>query len=87
LPPLTHRWEYSLWPDGTLKEIAPTCELYTGFSRSDFLRNPDLYKGPCGTCEYRHVCGGQRGRAYGLTGDYLESDPACVLVSGSEEVQ
>jgi PAS domain S-box-containing protein len=42
LPPLTHRWEYSLWPDGTLKEIAPTCELYTGFSRSDFLRNPDL---------------------------------------------
>ncbi len=51
------------------------------------LRNPDMYKGPCGTCEYRHVCGGQRGRAYGLTGDYLESDPACVLVSGSEEVQ
>lgn len=51
------------------------------------LRNPDLYKGSCGTCKYRHVCGGQRGRAYGLTGDYLESDPACVLVSGSEEVQ
>lgn len=45
------------------------------------LRNPDKYKGVCGTCEYRHVCGGQRGRAYGLTGDYLESDPACVLVS------
>ena len=45
------------------------------------LRNPDKYKGVCGTCEYRDVCGGQRGRAYGLTGDYLESDPACVLVS------
>ena len=48
------------------------------------LRNPDKYKGMCGICEYRDVCGGQRGRAYGLTGDYLESDPACVLVSGSD---
>lgn len=45
------------------------------------LRNPDRYKGVCGFCEYRDVCGGQRGRAYGITGDYLESDPACVLVS------
>lgn len=42
------------------------------------LRNPDKLKGRCGVCEYRHVCGGQRGRAYGLTGDYLESDPACA---------
>jgi radical SAM protein len=45
------------------------------------LRNPDKYKGVCGACQYRDVCGGQRGRAYGITGDYLESDPACVLVS------
>jgi radical SAM protein len=42
------------------------------------LRNPELLKGKCGLCEYRHVCGGQRGRAYGLTGDYLASDPACA---------
>jgi radical SAM protein with 4Fe4S-binding SPASM domain len=44
------------------------------------LRNPEKLKGKCGLCEYRDVCGGQRGRAYGLTGDYLESDPACVYV-------
>lgn len=49
------------------------------------LRNPDKYKGTCGVCQYRDVCGGQRGRAYGLTGDPLESDPACVLVSGHME--
>ncbi len=49
------------------------------------LRNPDKYKGVCGTCEYRHVCGGQRGRAYGVTGDYLESDPACILVARAAE--
>jgi radical SAM protein with 4Fe4S-binding SPASM domain len=42
------------------------------------LRNPDLLKGKCKICGYRDVCGGQRGRAYGVTGDYLESDPGCV---------
>ena len=42
------------------------------------LRNPELLKGKCGLCEYREICGGQRGRAYGLTGDYLEGDPACA---------
>ncbi|NQS92393.1 MAG: TIGR04053 family radical SAM/SPASM domain-containing protein [Chloroflexi bacterium] len=42
------------------------------------LRDPNKLKGKCGICEYIDVCGGQRGRAYGLTGDYLETDPACV---------
>src|SRR6266498_1985791 len=49
-------------------------QLFTG------LRAPDKIKGRCGICEYRDVCGGQRGRAYGITGDYLESDPACVYI-------
>lgn len=44
------------------------------------LRSPEKIKGRCGICEYRDVCGGQRGRAYGLTGDYLESDPACSYI-------
>ena len=44
------------------------------------LRAPEKIKGRCGMCEFRDVCGGQRGRAYGLTGDYLESDPACAYV-------
>jgi radical SAM protein len=42
------------------------------------LRDPSKIKGKCGVCEYLDVCAGQRGRAYGLTGDYLESDPACL---------
>lgn len=42
------------------------------------LRDPSKLIGKCGICEYIDVCGGQRGRAYGLTGNYLESDPACV---------
>ena len=47
------------------------------------LRDPSKLKGVCGTCKFNDVCGGQRGRAYEITGDYLESDPACVLVSGN----
>lgn len=42
------------------------------------LRDPNMLKGRCGICEFRDVCGGQRGRAYGVTGDYLETDPACA---------
>ena len=42
------------------------------------LRDPAKLKGKCGICEYRDVCGGQRGRAFGILGDYLESDPACA---------
>ena len=44
------------------------------------LRNPDGYKGKCGKCEYRYICGGSRSRAYAITGDYLESEPYCVYV-------
>jgi len=42
------------------------------------LRNADLLKGKCGCCEFRNLCGGSRARAYGLTGDYLASDPLCA---------
>ncbi|WP_394235467.1 TIGR04053 family radical SAM/SPASM domain-containing protein [Niallia oryzisoli] len=44
------------------------------------LRNPDKYKGKCGQCEFRNVCGGSRSRAYAMTGDYLESEPYCVYI-------
>ena len=42
------------------------------------LRNKDKLKNNCGKCDYRYVCGGCRARAYGYTGDYLESDPGCI---------
>ncbi len=44
------------------------------------LRDVTKLKGRCGICDYRDVCGGQRGRAYGVTGDYLETDPACAYL-------
>lgn len=48
------------------------------------LRDASKLKGVCGTCEYKEICGGQRGRAYSLSGDYLASDPACILVNGKQ---
>ncbi|WP_018131597.1 TIGR04053 family radical SAM/SPASM domain-containing protein [Effusibacillus pohliae] len=42
------------------------------------LRNPDLYRGKCGVCPFRYVCGGSRARAFAVTGDYLASEPCCT---------
>ncbi len=55
-------------------------DVYRHSSLFSDLRSPQKLKGKCGVCEYREVCGGQRGRAYSLTGDYLESDPACAYM-------
>ncbi|MBN2139609.1 MAG: heme b synthase [Desulfovibrionaceae bacterium] len=41
------------------------------------LRNPKLYRGKCGRCEYERVCGGCRARAQTMRGHYLEEEPLC----------
>ena len=52
-------------------------DVYRNHAMFKALRDPDQLKGKCRVCQYRVICGGQRGRAYAITGDYLESDPAC----------
>jgi radical SAM protein len=47
------------------------------------LRDPDRFKGRCGACEYRHVCGGSRARAYAVAGDFLAEEPDCVYIPKS----
>jgi AdoMet-dependent heme synthase len=64
---------------GNVKET-PLGEIYRESEVFKNLRNPDLYKGKCGVCEFRHVCGGSRSRAYATTGDYMESEPYCVYI-------
>ncbi len=44
------------------------------------LRDPDGFKGKCGVCEYRKICGGSRARAYAITRDPLESEPHCLYI-------
>jgi radical SAM protein with 4Fe4S-binding SPASM domain len=41
------------------------------------LRDREALTGRCGGCEYKHVCGGSRARAYAKTGSLLASDPLC----------
>lgn len=59
-------------------------EVYRNHEIFKNLRDYSKLKGVCHDCEFREVCGGQRGRAYGVTGDYMESDPACVLVANAK---
>ncbi len=42
------------------------------------LRDSNQFRGDCGVCEYRHICGGSRSRAFALTGDPLAADPDCA---------
>jgi radical SAM protein len=42
------------------------------------LHSPELFQGRCGECEFCHICGGSRARAFAHTGDALQSDPLCI---------
>jgi radical SAM protein len=44
------------------------------------LRDYTKLKGKCGVCEFKHICGGSRARAFAVTGDYMESEPYCVYI-------
>jgi radical SAM protein len=50
------------------------------------LRNADALEGRCGVCEFRHVCGGSRSRAYAATGSAFATDPLCAHVPASLRV-
>ncbi|MGC5324143.1 TIGR04053 family radical SAM/SPASM domain-containing protein [Brevibacillus sp. SYSU BS000544] len=64
---------------GNVRET-PLAEIYRENQIFKDLRDPSKLKGKCGACEFRKLCGGSRARAYGITGDYLESDPSCVYI-------
>jgi AdoMet-dependent heme synthase len=55
-------------------------DVYQNHPTFRALRNPDGFRGRCGVCEYRYVCGGSRARAYAVTGDPLETEPDCVYI-------
>jgi len=55
-------------------------EIYRNSPLLQNLRDVDCYRGKCGVCEYRKVCGGCRARAFEATGDYLEAEPLCAYL-------
>ncbi|ELZ89367.1 TIGR04053 family radical SAM/SPASM domain-containing protein [Haloferax sulfurifontis] len=75
-----------LFPSGFLPASAGNVRdggLVERYRESDLfrsLRDRDALGGKCGACEFRHVCGGSRSRAYAHTGDPLASDPLCAYV-------
>ncbi|ELZ55975.1 MULTISPECIES: TIGR04053 family radical SAM/SPASM domain-containing protein [unclassified Haloferax] len=75
-----------LFPSGFLPASAGSVRdggLVERYRESDLfrsLRDRDALGGKCGACEFRHVCGGSRSRAYAHTGDPLASDPLCEYV-------
>jgi radical SAM protein with 4Fe4S-binding SPASM domain len=77
-----------IMPSGFLPIVAgnvrtdDVVDVYRNHTLFRQLRDPGLLSGKCGACEFREVCGGQRGRAYAVTGDPLASDPACAYVPG-----
>ncbi len=72
-----------IYPAGFLPAIAGNvrkdslAETYRAAPLFKSLHDPNQFKGKCGYCEYRIVCGGSRARAFAYTGDALESDPFC----------
>jgi len=64
---------------GNIRET-PLAAIYREAAIFKELRQPDNYKGKCGVCEYRNICGGSRSRAYAVTGDYMESEPFCMYI-------
>ncbi|AOM82171.1 TIGR04053 family radical SAM/SPASM domain-containing protein [Salisediminibacterium beveridgei] len=64
---------------GNVRE-EPLSMIYRESPVMKALRSPDEYKGKCGVCEYKQVCGGSRSRAFAITGDYMESEPYCVYI-------
>ena len=52
-------------------------EIYRNSPSFRGLHSPDEFHGKCGYCEYSHICGGSRARAFAYTGDELGTDPFC----------
>jgi AdoMet-dependent heme synthase len=55
-------------------------DIYTTSPLFQRLRDPDQLGGKCGACEFRHICGGSRARAFAMTGDPTAEEPCCSYV-------
>jgi radical SAM protein len=53
-------------------------EIYRSSVLFRSIRQTRSFKGKCGYCEFKEICGGSRARAYARYGDPLETDPLCA---------
>ena len=61
---------------GDLKEMSLR-EIWKNSETIRALRERENLKGKCGRCEYKFICGGNRGVAYYYSGDMMAEDPRC----------
>lgn len=54
-------------------------QIWQGSPVLQALRQPNLYKGKCGQCQRRVLCGGCRVRALASGGDFMGPDPLCFV--------
>ena len=64
-------------PTGNVKRD-DVVEVYRTAPLFRDLREPAMFTGRCGECEYHFVCGGSRSRAWAATGSPLAEDPLCT---------
>ncbi len=75
-----------VYPSGFLPESAGTVpeesivDVYRDADLFERLRDRSELTGKCGACEFKHVCGGSRSRAFATTGDPFAADPLCSYV-------
>jgi AdoMet-dependent heme synthase len=69
-------------PVGNVRVDDPV-QLYRDAPLFRQLRDADQFKGKCGRCEFRVICGGSRARAFAATRDPLEADPLCPYQPGT----
>ena len=68
------------YPLGNIREKS-LVEIYREHPLLRKIRAAE-FRGRCGRCEFREICGGSRARAYHATGDPLGEDPACPYRPG-----
>jgi radical SAM protein len=62
---------------GNVRDVSPVT-LYRDDLVFQALRAPERFRGRCGACEFRALCGGSRARAWAAGGDILGEDPLCA---------
>jgi radical SAM protein with 4Fe4S-binding SPASM domain len=55
-------------------------QIWYGSSDLAVMRDSDRLEGKCGVCGFRQVCGGCRGRAYSVAGNYMAEEPFCAYI-------
>lgn len=53
-------------------------DIYQRSPLMEALRDASRLEGKCRVCEFRHICGGSRARAYAVTGNPFAQEPDCL---------